>query len=111
HLFAAEFTMKREVRPDGTVIDTESVTFTKKTTYRQDWPSYDYAQSIEKDRLQELLFDLCRTVEEPEYSGKGRPPHTVRDSLFAIVFKVYSTFSGRRFSSDLREVHKRGHLS
>jgi len=111
HLYAAEFTIKREVHPDGTVTDTKTLTFTEKVTYKQDWPAYNHAQSIEKDRLQELLFDLCRGIEEPERTGGGRKPHTVRDSVFASVFKVYSMFSSRRFSSDLRAAHERGWLS
>ena len=111
HLYAVEFTIKREVNPDGTVTDTRSVTFTEKVTYKQDWPAYNHAQSIEKDRLQELLFDLCRGIDEPERTGGGRKPHTARDKAFACVFKVYSTFSARRFSSDLRAAHERGYLS
>src|SRR5713226_1757363 len=70
------------------------------------------AQSIEKDRLQELLFDLCKTLAEPERPvTRGQKPHTLKDSIFATIFKVYSTFSSRRFSSDLREAHARGYLS
>src|SRR5437763_16515486 len=63
HLFAVEITMKREVAPDGTVTDTQSITLTKKVTYKQDWPAYNAAQSVEKDRLQELLAELCRGLE------------------------------------------------
>ncbi len=111
HLYAVEFTIKREVHPDGSVTDTRSVTFTEKVTYKQDWPAYNYAQSIEKDRLQELLHDLCRGVPEPERKSVGRKPHTVRDSIFAACFKVYSTVSSRRFSCDLNESHERGYLS
>ena len=57
HLYAVEFTIS-EVNPDGTVTDTKSLTFTEKVTYKQDWPAYNLAQSIEKDRVQELLRDL-----------------------------------------------------
>src|SRR6185312_9298410 len=32
------------------------------------------------------------------------------DAIFSAVFKVYSTVSGRRFSSDLREAVERGHI-
>jgi hypothetical protein len=103
--------MKREYHSDGTVTDTKSITFTEKVTYKQDWTAYNRAQSIEKDRFQELLFDLCSGIQEPERTGVGRKPHTVKDMLFASVFKVYSTFSARRFSSDLRTAHERGHLS
>ncbi len=110
HLFAVEITLKRECHPDGTVIETKTVTLTEKMTYKQNWPAYNAAQSVEKDRLQELLHDLCRNLPEPERGAKcGPKPHTVRDSIFAMTFKVYSTFSAQRFSSDLREAHARGY--
>lgn len=115
HIFAVDYTIKQKVNPDGTTTVTETVTVSatveKKTTYKQDWAKYNAAQSVEKDRLQVLLADLCRGVPEPEHKGRGRKPHTVRDSLFAMIFKVYSTFSARRFDSDLRQAHERGHLS
>ena len=90
---------------------TKSVTVTEKITYKQDWPAYNRAQSREKDRVQELLFDLCRDLSEPAYAGRGRPSHTVKDSVFSMVFKVYSTVSTRRVSSDLRAARERGYLS
>src|SRR5437879_2337687 len=65
HLYAVEFTVKREYNPDGTITDTKTLTMTEKVTYKQDWPAYNRAQSIEKDRLQVLLQDLCRGVPEP----------------------------------------------
>jgi transposase len=112
HLFAVEFTMKRELHTDGTVTETKSLTFTEKVKYRQDWTAYNGAQSVEKDRLQELLCDLCRGLPEPERASKRGPkPHSVRDSIFASVFKVYCTLSSRRSSSDLREAHARGHVA
>lgn len=111
HQYAVEFTMSREFHADGTVTDTQEIKLTKKTTYKQDWPAYNAAQSCEKDRFQELLFDLCRNIAEPERKGVGRKPHTVKDSIFTMVFKVYGTVSSRRFSCDLKEAHERGYLS
>jgi transposase len=115
HLYAVRFVVEREKNADGTATVTETLTVShtveKKKTYKQDWPKYNAAQSVEKDRLQELLFELCQGVTEPERTGRGRKPHTHRDSIFAMVFKVYATFSARRFSSDLREAHERGYLS
>ncbi len=113
HLFAVEFTSHEiELNTDGTVTDTKTLTFTEKVKYTQDWPAYNHAQSIEKDRLQELLQDLCRgIVEPPPHPGRGRKPHLTRDMIFASAFKVYCTLSCRRFSSDLREAHERGHIS
>lgn len=111
HTWAVEFVMKREVASDGTVTETKSFTFTEKKVYKRDWPAFNAAQSVEKDRFQELLSDLLRGVPEPVHNARGQKPHTLRDTLFAMVFKVYSTMSARRFSSDLREAHNRGHLS
>lgn len=112
HIYAVEYTIEREVHPDGSETLTRSVTLTQKvTTYPQNWPAYNRAQSIEKDRFQELLADLCAGLPEPERAWTGREPHTVANSVFAMVFKVYSTLSARRFDSDLREAHRRGHLT
>lgn len=115
HLWAVSYVIEREQNADGTTTVTETLTVTetvqKKTTYKQDWPAYNAAQAVEKDRVQELLFDLCRTLPEPERRGCGRKPHTVGDSVFSMVFKVYSTFSSRRFDTDLRHAHERGFLS
>jgi hypothetical protein len=115
HIWAVEYARRREDNPDGTTTVTERLTVTqtveKKTTYRQNWPAYNAAQSVEKDRVQEMLFDLCRDLPEPERTGAGRKPHTVRDSVFAMVMKVYETLSSRRFSTDLRDAHARGFLS
>lgn len=115
HIYAARFVLQRrnERNRDGSITTTETMTLTveKKTTYPQDWSAYNAAQSVEKDRFQVLLADLCRNVAEPERNVRGQRPHTLRDALFAMTFKVYSTFSSRRFSSDLREAFARGHTS
>jgi hypothetical protein len=111
HLFAVGFVIQRELFADGTVVETKSITFTEKKTYRQDWPAYNRAQSIEKDRFQELLLDLCLSVDEPQRAKTGRKGHTFRDSVFAMVYKVFETLSSRRFSSDLRQAHADGFLS
>ena len=101
HIFAVEFTVSRAVAVDGTVTVTKSVTVSEKVTYKQAWPAYNRAQSREKDRIQELLFDLCDGLPEPVFTGRGRRPHAICDSIFSMVFKVYCTVSARRFSSDL----------
>jgi transposase len=58
-----------------------------------------------------LLRDLCRNVPQlPQpKTGQRRPP--TADVIFAMVFKVYTTFSGRRFMSDLHDAHAKGHIS
>lgn len=87
----------------------ESPVKTRKT-YPQQWPSYNQAQTNEKSRLQTLLFELCSGIEEPVQTF-GRPRLPFAEMIFASVFKVYSTVSGRRFISDLREAHGRGYIS
>jgi transposase len=112
HFFAAEFTYKRDYLPDGTMIEQKTFTFTEKKVYKQDWRAYNLAQSTEKHRFQELLFDLTRGVPDFPVAPTGGPrPHTSKDSIFAMAFKVYSTLSARRFNCDLLDAHQKGHLS
>ncbi len=106
HVFAVEITIRREQHTDGSVTTT-----VVRKTYAQNWTAYNAAQTNEKDHFQRLLHDLCSGIEEPERTGRGRRPIPLRDSLFAAVFKVYSTQSGRRFMSDLRESERRGYVS
>jgi len=58
-----------------------------------------------------LLHDLCAPLQWSAPQGRGRPRIPLSDAIFAITFKVYSTVSGRRFMSDLRAAHERGHVS
>src|SRR5436190_12857555 len=48
HYYAARIVQTRDVLPDGTVIETQEVTFTEKKVYKQDWPAYNLAQATEK---------------------------------------------------------------
>jgi transposase/predicted nucleic acid-binding Zn finger protein len=111
HVHAVTFAARRERQTDGTIVETEEVTFTKKTTYPQNWPIYNACQMSEKDRFQELLADLLQGVEEPEQPKSGRRRTTIKDMIFAACLKVFTGFSSRRFACDLRESHERGHLS
>jgi transposase len=113
HVYAVEFFRQREleVHPDGSVTVTESVTITqKRKTYPQDWPNYNKAQCNEKRHFLELLRDVCSTIEEPKQDKprRGRPAVRMADAVFAVVSKVYSTRSGRRFSCDLAEAKESG---
>ncbi len=111
HIYAATFVMKREQNADGSTTVTESVTVTKQTTYPQQWPAYNAAQTNEKDRFQSLLRDLCSGVAEPQGGRTGRPSLPLSDAIFSVVFKVYSTVSGRRFMCDLQQAQVRGFIS
>jgi transposase len=112
HIYAATFVMRREQNPDGSTTVTQSLTVTKTTrpTYRQNWQAYNEAQTHEQDRFQTLLADLCAGVDTPP-AKTGRPSLPLSDAVFGVVFKVYSTVSQRRFMSDLREAHSRGHIT
>jgi transposase len=110
HVHAARIVRERDHGGKAPPIDIDVVP--KRKTYKQDWPSYNLAQSIEKHRFQELLFDLCRGIEEPQRKPtRGQKPHLRKDAIFACAFKVYTTFSSRRFSCDLADAHGRGYTS
>jgi transposase len=110
HVHAARIVRERDHGGKAPPIDIDIVP--KRKTYKQDWTSYNLAQSIEKHRFQELLFDLCRGIEEPQRKPtRGQKPHLRKDAIFAMVYKVYSTFSSRRSSCDLADAHERGYTS
>lgn len=106
HIHAVEFSIKRETLPDGTT----TVTKTVRVTYKQDWPAYNAAQTHEKARVTELLRGLCDGVVQPA-QGRGRPRLPLSDVVFSAVMKVYSTVSGRRATSDLRECQASGYMA
>jgi uncharacterized Zn finger protein len=94
HIVAVEYVLMREQKPDGSTVVTETVKVTRQT-YSQDWKAYNYAQTHKKSELQGLLYELCRNLPEPERRrGKGRPPLSLPDIIFASVTKIYSTISG-----------------
>ena len=98
HIHAVEFVIQRETKPDGSVAYTQSV----KMTCTQEWPAYDEAQMHEQERFVALLRDLCNGIEQPEYRF-GRPRLPLADVVFGVTYKAYTTMSGRRFMSDLRD--------
>ncbi len=102
HVFAVEFTMRREVVSDGMVM-TEEV----KVTYSQEWASYNRAQCQEKETFLPMLADLCSTLPSPQQS-LGRPRMPLSDMAFACVYRVYEGLSARRFDSDVRESQAKG---
>lgn len=81
-----------------------------KKTYDQVWDAYNAAQINEKDWFLRLLFALCLGVAEPE-QPRGRTRLPLRDILFCMAYRVYSTLSCRRFMTDLRDAHKRDLIS
>src|SRR4030042_3608779 len=103
HIWAGEYAQQRVIEPDGTVTETKTL----KVTYSQNWTAYNASQTQEKGIFVKLLADLCKGVEQPAQTN-GRPRLPLAEMIFASAFKVYTGFSSRRFTSDLREVHEMG---
>jgi transposase len=113
HLYAVQVSIRMEkttVTENGKTTVTETLKVTQKQTYRQEWPAYNKAQTNEKRQFQYLLHQLCQGVGEPAQMN-GRPRLPLEDMIFAMAFKVYSTVSGRRFMSDMKDAHARGYTS
>lgn len=106
HIYAVEYVIQREIHADGSETYKESV----KVTYRQEWPAYNEAQTHEAERFGGLLHALCAGIaQEPQ--TKGRPKLAMSDVSFSAVSKVYSTMSGRRAMTDLRDAQSKGYLA
>ena len=105
HGFAVQYLLKLERTDDGTVTETRAV----KVTYGQNWPAYNRSQVVEKEAFCALLRDLVADVPSPEQK-RGRPALPLADMLFAACYKVYSTVSGRRFMTDLRDATAKGFI-
>lgn len=103
HGFAVAFYLRRETKPDGTVIETRAA----RITYSQPWAAYNKAQTTEKAQFCALLRDLVSDVPSPEQKRR-RPALPLSDMIFAAAFKVYSTVSARRFMTDLRTATENG---
>lgn len=80
-----------------------------KEQYAQNWSSYNKAQTNEKMLFMRLLGDLCNDIEQQAYKF-GRPNLSLRDMVFCSVFKVFSSYSGRRFMTDLKMANEDGYI-
>ena len=56
-----------------------------------------------------LSFFICQHIEQPQYKF-GRPTLSIQELIFSSAMKVYTTFSGRRFISDLQIAKEKGYL-
>lgn len=105
HIWAVLFTTQVSRDEQGNTVLTKSV----KLTYSQDWSAYTKAQQNEKPLFLKLLNNLCETIEEPQYVF-GRPRMSMRDMVFSSALKVYTTFSLRRFTADMKEAETKGYI-
>jgi len=112
HIYAVEYVLYREQTRDGgktTVKEWMTVKETRQT-YPQNWPAYNGSQTNEKRLFQSLLADLCRDIPTPPQIGRGQRRLPMSDAVFSAVFKVYSTMSARRFTSDLCDAQAKGYI-
>ncbi len=76
HVYAVEFTIRRETTAKDGTVTTETI------TYRQEWAAYNAAQGNEKVRVAELLRELCGAIDNPlQKRGRPRLPLSDRDLL------------------------------
>lgn len=90
-------------------VDNSNVAEFPRTRHSQKWAIYNQSQTSEKREFLRLLSDLTRGIEEPQQMN-GRPALSLADMTFAIVYKVYSQMSSRRFTTDLEAAHAQGHI-
>lgn len=102
HLWAVEFIVTKQIDNEGNI----EITQTVRKTYSQDWKNYNLSQQKEKELFMKLLADITSRIQQPAYTF-GKPINPLNDTVFSMVYKVYSTFSGRRFSTDM-EIAKEG---
>ena len=104
HIYAVQVTIQREELPDGTTVETTSVT----TTNRREWSVYNEAQEREGEHFPVLLNELCGLIEQSPQPINGRPRLPLADVVQAIAHKVYSGDSGRRAMSTIRSAQSDG---
>ena len=57
------------------------------------------------------LSALCANITDPPKHPNNPSKLSYADMMFAVVFKVYSTVSGRRFMTDLNDAKDKGYIA
>lgn len=111
HIFAVEHIFEQDFMRElfQEEIQSSQPYLPPRKTYSQNWIAYDKAQRSEKSEFQFLLAELCNGIGSPSQDN-GRPRLPLEDMIFTCVYKVYSTFSLRRFHTDISEAHQKGFL-
>lgn len=105
HIWAVLYFRAEVTLPNGATVVTE-----QRVTYPQDWTAYNRAQTEEKHRVQLLLRGLCDGIAQPEQTS-GRPRLRLADVVYGATMKVFTTMSGRRATTDIRECEDKGLLA
>jgi transposase len=71
------------------------------------WSKYNRAKCNEKRMFYILLDELCAIIPEPVHHI-GRKPIPLRDLLFCACLKIYSNYSARKISSDMKHAADAG---
>lgn len=104
HIWAVEYIVMEETDNEGNI----RITAVRKT-YKQDWSNYDKATTNQKLLFMKLLGDITSQIPQPEYKF-GRPTLPVSDMIYNSVMKVYTTYSLRRFMSDMAIAQEKGYI-
>jgi transposase len=114
HLIAAGIKFEQQILKsldaDAEIETKEIQQLPPRRTYKQNWSRYNDAQCAEKSEFQKLLFSLCQGVGSPSQTF-GRPRLSLENMLFSCIFKMFCTYSGRRFSTDLKEAFDKKYIS
>ena len=107
HIYAVEIKVLRWFDNKGN----SGTEITIRKTYQQDWVNYDKAQTHEKELFMKLLSDLVQNIPEKALPIRaGRPELSMQDMVFGSALKVFTTFSLRRFMTDVKEAKEKGYL-
>ena len=117
HFYAALVTVQREqgedavgVRaPDEDTVEVKELEVLEKPLdsrrkKKRNHKAEEKAQVFENEYFEILLWELCRTLEQPHYRY-GRPQLPISDMVFCIVTKAQQKLSRRRVMTDIRRSH------
>ena len=117
HFYAALVTVQREQGEDAVVVqapdeDTVEVKelevsnkpLDSRRKKKRNHKAEEKAQVFENEYFDILLWELCRTLEQPHYRY-GRPQLPISDMVFCIVTKAQQKLSRRRVMTDVRRSH------
>lgn len=109
HQYAVEEKIWREFKTVTSAGEKQAVH--KTTRKKRNWTGYNEAQTKERNRWLELLFELCRIIPEPPKPSRGRNPLPLADILFCMILKIYERNCSRRVVGYLNEAISQGLIS